>query len=83
MTFLHGLGLAITFCIASKTNVWLTGRGGFGAKAAYRRACEELDRNGRTSVEANFSAKLFGTGPIVLNADGFTLKASKTALTYA
>ena len=51
--------------------------------ASYQRACEELDRNGRTSVEANFSAKLFGTGPIVLDAHGFTFDASKTALSYA
>jgi hypothetical protein len=89
MTFLHGVALAAGFFIISKAIAWFTGRGSFGAQAAYGRACKDLNHNGRTSIQANLFARLCGTGPIALDAQGFAFsqgfafRKSTTLLAYA
>ena len=79
----HAILLGIAVVVLGLSVIWLSRRGFFGSRNAYAHAQGELRQHGRAVLSPPMTLRMFGAGPLVLDANGLTIHQWRSKDSYA
>ena len=80
---MHAVLLSTAMMVVGLPLMWLSRRGFFGSRNAYEHAQEELRQHGRAVLSPPLTLRMFGAGPLVLDASGLTIHQWRSKVSYA